>query len=98
MVNEGSPDFFVDEDDDWTVYTIDDGLSAQVGDMVHEQLCADRDYRGWRERHLDKPRRHSHLSKLTAVINYHHDPVVPLKHIPVSRVQALRLPGRCLRW
>ncbi len=34
MVNEGSPDFFVDEDDDWTVYTIDDGLSAQVEYMV----------------------------------------------------------------
>ena len=29
MLNEGSPDFFVDEDNDWTVYTIDDGLSAQ---------------------------------------------------------------------
>ena len=34
MVNEGSPDFFVDEDDDWTVYTIDDGLSAQIEYMV----------------------------------------------------------------
>ncbi len=34
MINEGSPDFFVDEDDDWTVYTIDDGLSAQVEYMV----------------------------------------------------------------
>lgn len=30
MLNEGSPDFFVDEDNDWTVYTIDDGLSAQI--------------------------------------------------------------------
>ena len=34
MVNEGSPDFFVDEDDDWTVFTEDDGLSAQVEYMV----------------------------------------------------------------
>lgn len=34
MVNEGSPDFFVDEDNDWTVYTIDDGLSAQIEYMV----------------------------------------------------------------
>lgn len=34
MINEGSPDFFVDEDNDWTVYTIDDGLSAQVEYMV----------------------------------------------------------------
>jgi len=34
MVNEGSPDFFVDEADDWTVYTIDDGLSAQIEYMV----------------------------------------------------------------
>ena len=34
MVNEGSPDFFVDEDDDWTVYTIDDSLSAQIEYMV----------------------------------------------------------------
>lgn len=34
MINEGSPDFFIDEDNDWTVYTIDDGLSAQVEYMV----------------------------------------------------------------
>lgn len=34
MFNEGSPDFFVDEDNDWTVYTIDDGLSAQIEYMV----------------------------------------------------------------
>ena len=30
----GSPDFFIDEDNGWTVYTIDDGLSAQVEYMV----------------------------------------------------------------
>lgn len=34
MVNEGGPDFFVDEENDWTVYTEDDGLSAQVEYMV----------------------------------------------------------------
>lgn len=34
MLNEGSPDFFVDEDNDWTVYTIDNGLSAQIEYMV----------------------------------------------------------------
>lgn len=34
MVNEGSPDFFTDEDNGWTVYTVDDGLSAQVEYMV----------------------------------------------------------------
>ena len=34
MINEGSPDFFVDEDNDWTVYTEDDGLSAQIEYMV----------------------------------------------------------------
>lgn len=34
MLNEGSPDFFIDEDNDWTVYTIDDGLSAQIEYMV----------------------------------------------------------------
>lgn len=34
MVNEGSPDFFVDEDNEWTVYTEDDGLSAQIEYMV----------------------------------------------------------------
>lgn len=35
MINEGSPDFFVDEDNDWTVYTMDDTLSAQIEYMVH---------------------------------------------------------------
>lgn len=34
MVNEGSPDFFIDEDNGWTVYTEDNGLSAQVEYMV----------------------------------------------------------------
>ena len=34
MINEGSPDFFVDKENDWTVYTIDDGLSAQIEYMV----------------------------------------------------------------
>lgn len=34
MINEGSPDFFIDEDNDWTVYTMDDGLSAQIEYMV----------------------------------------------------------------
>ena len=34
MINEGSPDFFIDEENDWTVYTIDDGLSAQIEHMV----------------------------------------------------------------
>ncbi len=34
MINEGSPDFFVDADNDWTVYTEDDGLSAQIEYMV----------------------------------------------------------------
>lgn len=34
MINEGSPDFYVDEENGWTVYTIDDGLSAQVEYMV----------------------------------------------------------------
>lgn len=34
MINEGSPDFFVDEENGWTVYTMDDGLSAQVEYMV----------------------------------------------------------------
>ena len=29
MINEGSPDFFVDEDNDWTVYTEDGAPSAQ---------------------------------------------------------------------
>lgn len=34
MINEGGPDFFIDEDNGWTVYTMDDGLSAQVEYMV----------------------------------------------------------------
>ena len=34
MINEGSPDFFIDEENDWTVYTIDDGLYAQIEYMV----------------------------------------------------------------
>ncbi len=34
MINEGSPDFFVDEENGWTVYTEDDGLSAQIEYMV----------------------------------------------------------------
>ena len=34
MINEGRPDFFVDADNDWTVYTEDDGLSAQIEYMV----------------------------------------------------------------
>ena len=34
MINEGTPEFYVDEDNGWTVYTDDDGLSAQVEYMV----------------------------------------------------------------
>ena len=34
MINEGSPDFFIDEENGWTVYTEDDGLSAQIEYMV----------------------------------------------------------------
>lgn len=34
MINEGSPEFFVDEENEWTVYTEDDGLSAQIEYMV----------------------------------------------------------------
>ena len=34
MINEGSPDFYIDEDNGWTVYTIDGGLSAQIEYMV----------------------------------------------------------------
>ena len=34
MINEGGPDFFIDEENDWTGYTMDDGLSAQVEYMV----------------------------------------------------------------
>ena len=34
MINEGSPDFFIDEENGWTVYTDDDGLSAQIEYMI----------------------------------------------------------------
>lgn len=34
MINEGSPYFFIDEDNGWTVYTEDDGLSAQIEYMI----------------------------------------------------------------
>lgn len=34
MINEGGPDFFIDEENGWTVYTEDGGLSAQVEYMV----------------------------------------------------------------
>ena len=34
MINEGSPDFYIDEENGWTVYTEDDGWSAQVEYMV----------------------------------------------------------------
>lgn len=34
MINEGSPDFFIDEENGWTVYTMDDSLSAQIEYMV----------------------------------------------------------------
>ena len=38
MINEGSPDFFIDEDNGWTVYTEDDGLSAQIEYMVFPKV------------------------------------------------------------
>ena len=34
MINEGSPDFYVDTENSWTIYTNDNGLSAQVEYMV----------------------------------------------------------------
>lgn len=34
MVNEGSPEFFTDEQNGWTIYTADNGLSAQIEYMV----------------------------------------------------------------
>lgn len=34
MINEGTPEFYVDEENEWTVYTEDDGLSAQIEYMV----------------------------------------------------------------
>ena len=37
MINQGSPEFYVDEDNGWTVYTDDDGLSAQIEYMVSYQ-------------------------------------------------------------
>ena len=33
MINEGTPEFFIDEDNGWTVYT-EDGAFARVVDMV----------------------------------------------------------------
>lgn len=45
MVNMGGPDFFIDEENGWTVYTDDDSLSAQwevtiaVTDIGHEILA-----------------------------------------------------------
>lgn len=34
MINEGGPEFFIDEYNGWTVYTDDDSLSAQIEYMV----------------------------------------------------------------
>ena len=34
MINEGTPEFYVDEENEWTIYTEDDGLSAQIEYMV----------------------------------------------------------------
>lgn len=34
MINQGSSDFYIDEENGWTVYTIDGGLSAQIEYMV----------------------------------------------------------------
>ena len=34
MIHEGTPEFYVDEENEWTVYTEDDGLSAQIEYMV----------------------------------------------------------------
>ena len=34
MINEGTPEFYVDEENEWTVYTEDAGLSAQIEYMV----------------------------------------------------------------
>lgn len=34
MINEGEPDFYIDEENGWTVYTYDGMLSAQVEYMV----------------------------------------------------------------
>ena len=34
MINEGSPYFYIDEENGWTIYTEDGGLSAQIEYMV----------------------------------------------------------------
>lgn len=34
MINEGSPEFYIDSENEWTIYTQDDGLSAQIEYMV----------------------------------------------------------------
>ena len=34
MINEGGPDFYVDQENDWTIYTSDNSLSAQIEYMV----------------------------------------------------------------
>lgn len=34
MINESNPDFYIDEENDWTVYTTDGSLSAQIEYMV----------------------------------------------------------------
>ncbi len=34
MINQFGPDFFIDDENGWTIYTDDDGLSAQVEYMV----------------------------------------------------------------
>ncbi len=34
MINEGSPNFYIDEENGWTIYTADSGLSAQIEYMV----------------------------------------------------------------
>jgi methionyl aminopeptidase len=34
MINDGCANFFVDQDNEWTVYTMDGGLSAQIEYMV----------------------------------------------------------------
>ena len=34
MINEGTPEYFIDEDNGWTIYTDDDMLSAQMEYMV----------------------------------------------------------------
>ena len=34
MINEGGPEYFIDNENGWTVYTMDGGLSAQIEYMV----------------------------------------------------------------